>query len=156
MMRVYEEMKVKRSMNDPSAKVYWARISALVDLRDGESLFAQGSSQKATGVQLNFWKNAKSLMSKFSTLRETSVEELAEQGLMFNPENNFWTTMFGRTFDVEENGKIMLDSKIIGTQLLKDSSMYMNQETERVLEEFNEDDPSSTSTSSKMLESEVN
>jgi hypothetical protein len=30
MMRIYEEMKIRRNLNDPVAKLYWAKLSASV------------------------------------------------------------------------------------------------------------------------------
>jgi hypothetical protein len=57
MMRLYQEMKIRRKMNDPSAKLYWARVGAIFRLGKG-SKFEYSSKTKATGVQLDFWVRA--------------------------------------------------------------------------------------------------
>lgn len=128
MMRVYEEMKIKRALNDPVAMLYWARLSALVDLRDESYIFNSGNSEKVHGVQLNFWTKSEELLNSFNTPRLTSDEELSKYGLMFNPSSNIWADFWGKSISRDRDGKMLLDKKIVGTIILKESAMYLRQE----------------------------
>jgi hypothetical protein len=132
MMRIYEEMKVRRNLNDPVAMAYWARLSALVDL-DSTSLFEKGNTQKASDIQLQFWNRSEDLLKTFESPRWISQEGLSNNGLFFNPNSNIWTDFWGKSITTDKDGNMLLTKSIIGTQILKDSAVYLKQESRRVL-----------------------
>ena len=134
MMRIYEEMKVRRNLNDPVANLYWARISALVDL-DSTPLFEEGNTDKVSGMQKNFWNKSETLLKTFESPRLISQQELADNGLFFQKESTIWTFLSGKAISTDVKGSMELNKQIIGTQILKDSSFYLKQESRRVLEE---------------------
>ena len=59
MMRAYQEMKTKRSMNDGAATMFWARISTLMDMKDWGAIYSEGKdTPRVSGKQLEFWTKA--------------------------------------------------------------------------------------------------
>ena len=145
MMRIYEEMKVRRNLNDPVANLYWARISALVDL-DSTPLFEVGNTEKVSGMQKDFWNKSENLLKTFESPRWVSQQELADNGLFFLKESTIWTFLSGKAIFTDVKGNMELNKQIIGTQILKDSSMYLKKESHRVLqiEELSEEFAPST------------
>ena len=129
MMRAYQEMKTKRSMNDPSASMFWPRISTLMNFQDGSSLYSEGKdTPRATGKQLDFWTRAENSINKFRTPQwiNQKGEIVASSGVLAKSENQeteYWRNAWGQDPLKDSEGNQLTTHHMIATQILNDHSL---------------------------------
>lgn len=129
MMRAYQEMKTKRSMNDPSASMFWPRIATLMNFQDGSSLYSEGKdTPRATGKQLDFWTRAENSINKFRTPQwiNQKGEIVASSGVLAKSENQeteYWRNAWGQDPLKDSEGNQLTTHHMIATQILNDHSL---------------------------------
>lgn len=101
MMRIYQEMKVRRSFQDPIADMFWARLSTIFDFKNGKDLYfeANTSTKQDTNIkQLEFWANAneKITLAKNSNNPVVSTHKIASD--ILNDQN-----LINQAFFVDSN-----------------------------------------------------
>lgn len=138
MMRSYQEMKVRRKMNDPIAKLFWARITTVFGFKNGASLFSEGpTSEKASGSQLKFWKNAERALGSFSSPKWVNKQgkvisshaAIKDQSQIKYTNDNYWMNAWGPEPVMDVKGNTLVTKHHMAAQILNDASRYLKTTT---------------------------
>ena len=129
MMRAYQEMKTKRSMNDPAATMFWPRIATFMDFKDGSNLYSEGKdTPRASGKQLEFWTKAEATINKFRAPQwiNEKGEIVSSSGILAKEESKkseYWRNAWGADPLRDSKGNQLMTHHAVAAQILNDHAM---------------------------------
>ena len=122
-MRNYQDMKVRRNLNDPKAVEYFKDMAAATTFNAENML--NTDAEKASGKQLAFWADSQAMLNKFATPQwvDKDLNVIAEHGEIAASTNTdkFFYGAAGPETIKDVNGNMLMTQHAAAVGLLRNS-----------------------------------